>query len=283
MAMSLLQTKNRIKSVASTKKITKAMELVATSKLKKAKDINSSITPYKQEVFEIISYCAKNVTENDYKYFNENKKTNKDLNIVITSTLGLCGGYNIAIEKYVMNNVSKNDDLIVLGAKGINYFKDKGYNILQRYSELPPLNLKESLSATLSNITLKEFDKGNYRKINIIYTKFINSLTFEPEKVQLLPLTSIVEVPSISKELLLEPSAIEVLDNLIPFYLTTSIKGLLFESILSEQASRRTAMENATDNASELEDKLLLEYNKSRQASITQEITEISGAANAIK
>ena len=177
MAMSLLQTKNRIKSVASTKKITKAMELVATSKLKKAKDINSSITPYKQEVFEIISYCAKNVTENDYKYFNENKKANKNLNIVITSTLGLCGGYNIAIEKYVMNNVSKDDDLIVLGAKGINYFKDKGYNILQRYSELPPLNLKESLSATLSNITLKEFDKGNYKRINIIYTKFINSLT----------------------------------------------------------------------------------------------------------
>ena len=283
MGMSLLQTKNRIKSVASTKKITKAMELVATSKLKKAKDINSSITPYKQEVFEIISYCAKNITENDYKYFNENKKANKDLNIVFTSTLGLCGGYNVAIEKYVMNNVSKDDDLIVLGAKGINYFKDKGYNILQKYSELPPLNLKESLSATLSNITLKEFDKGNYRRINIIYTKFINSLTFEPEKVQLLPLTSIVEVPSISKELLLEPSAIEVLDNLIPFYLTTSIKGLLFESILSEQASRRTAMENATDNASELEDKLLLEYNKSRQASITQEITEISGAANAIK
>ena len=153
MPVGLQATKRRIRSVSSTKKITKAMELVATSKLKKAKDINSSITPYKQEVFEIISYCAKNITENDYKYFNENKKANKDLNIVITSTLGLCGGYNVAIEKYVMNNVSKDDDLIVLGAKGINYFKDKGYNILQKYSELPSLNLKESLSATLSNIT----------------------------------------------------------------------------------------------------------------------------------
>ena len=117
----------------------------------------------------------------------------------------------------------------------------------------------------------------------MIYTKFINSLTFEPNIVQLLPLTKIVDVPKISKELLLEPSATEVLDNLIPFYLTTSIKTLIFESMLSEQASRRTAMENATDNAQELEDKLLLEFNKSRQASITQEITEISGAANAIK
>ena len=117
----------------------------------------------------------------------------------------------------------------------------------------------------------------------MVYTKFINSLTFEPMCVQLLPISELVEVPKISKELLLEPSAEEVLDNLIPFYLTTSIKTLIFESMLSEQASRRTAMENATDNASELEEKLLLEFNKSRQASITQEITEISGAANAIK
>ena len=282
MAMSLLQTKNRIRSVGSTKKITKAMELVATSKLKRAKDINFKITPYKQEVFEIISYCAANVTENDYKYFNENK-TDKELNIVITSSLGLCGGYNIAIEKYVLSNISKNDDLLVVGAKGIKYFKDRGYNLINQISELPPLNLKESLSLHLSNKVLKEFDLGNYKKVNIIYTKFINSLTYEPTKVQLLPLNSIVEVPSISKELVLEPSPIEVLDNLIPFYLTTSIKALLFESMLSEQASRRTAMENATDNASELQDKLLLEFNKSRQASITQEITEISGAANAIK
>ena len=112
MAMSLLQTKNRIRSVASTKKITKAMELVATSKLKKAKDLNFKITPFKEEVFEIISYCAKNIEDRDYKYFNENK-AEKELNIIVTSTLGLCGGYNIAIEKYVLNNISKNNDLIV--------------------------------------------------------------------------------------------------------------------------------------------------------------------------
>ena len=99
MAMSLQQTKTRIKSVASTKKITKAMELVATSKLRKAKDLNLQITPYKNEVFEIISYCANNVDDKDYKYFNE-KDSEKTLYIVVTSTLGLCGGYNIAVEKY---------------------------------------------------------------------------------------------------------------------------------------------------------------------------------------
>ena len=282
MAMSLQQTKTRIRSVASTKKITKAMELVATSKLRKAKDINMKVTPYKNEVFEIISYCANNIIDKDYKYFNEND-VSKSLHIIVTSTLGLCGGYNINITKYVLNNIPKEDDLIVIGSKGINFLKNKGYNIIKAFPELPGLDLKESLSSSLSHEVLSQFDMKNYKNINMVYTKFINSLTFEPEKVQLLPLSSIVEVPDIKKELLLEPSAEEVLDNLIPFYLTTAIKTLLFESMLSEQASRRTAMENATDNASELEDKLLLEFNKSRQASITQEITEISGAANAIK
>ena len=281
MAMSLQQTKTRIKSVASTKKITKAMELVATSKLRKAKDLNLQITPYKNEVFEIISYCANNVDDKDYKYFNE-KESEKTLYIVVTSTLGLCGGYNIAVEKYASSLLNKNDDLIVIGSKGINYFKDK-VNIIQRYHELPGMDLKENISSRIAYKILKEFDASSYKCVKMVYTKFINSLTFEPMCVQLLTISELVEVPNISKELLLEPSAEEVLDNLIPFYLTTSIKTLIFESMLSEQASRRTAMENATDNASELEEKLLLEFNKSRQASITQEITEISGAANAIK
>ena len=281
MAMSLQQTKTRIRSVSSTKKITKAMELVATSKLRKAKDLNLQITPYKNEVFEIISYCANNVDDKDYKYFNE-KDSEKTLYIVVTSTLGLCGGYNIAVEKYASSLLNKNDDLIVIGSKGINYFKDK-VNIIQRYNELHGMDLKENISSRIAYKILKEFDASAYKCVKMVYTKFINSLTFEPMCVQLLPISELVEVPKISKELLLEPSAEEVLDNLIPFYLTTSIKTLIFESMLSEQASRRTAMENATDNASELEEKLLLEFNKSRQASITQEITEISGAANAIK
>lgn len=282
MAMSLQQTKMRIRSVASTKKITKAMELVATSKLRKAKDLNTQITPYKNEVFEIISYCASNVTDKDYKYFKE-KDSDKTLYVVVTSTLGLCGGYNINVEKFVTNLLKENDELIVIGSKGINYFKDKGFNIINKYVELPGLNVKESMSSQIAYEVLKEFDLSHYKKVNMVYTKFINSLTFEPTLVQLLPISEVVDVPNISKELLLEPSPEEVLDNLIPFYLSTSIKTLIFESMLSEQASRRTAMENATDNASELQDKLLLEFNKSRQAAITQEITEISGAANAIK
>ena len=280
MAMSMQQTKTRIKSVASTKKITKAMELVATAKLKKAKDINNNYNPFKDEVFEIISYCAENITDKDYKYFKENE-TDKTLYIVVNSSLGLCGGYNMAIEKYVLSNISTNDDLLTIGSKATSYYQEKGYNIIEKYPELPGLNLKENLSTFVARNVLNDFLSKKYRSIKMVYTRFINSLTFEPECLTLLPLTNIVSTAKLNKELLLEPTPEEVLDNLIPFYLTTAIKSLLFESILSEQASRRTAMENATDNASELEDKLRLDFNKSRQASITQEITEISSAANA--
>lgn len=281
--MSMLQTKTRIRSVTSTKKITKAMELVATSKLKKAKDINMKITPYKDEVLKIISYCALNIKDKDYKFFNENKNANKSLYIIISSTLGLCGGYNLNVLKYVLNNIDNKNDLIVIGSKGISLLKNKGYHIIKEYPELPNLNLDENLSLSIANVLLKEFDLGTYKSINMIYTRFINSLTFEPEMIKLLPIFTIVEVEKMKKELLFEPSANEILDSLVPFYLNTIVKTLLFESMLSEQASRRTAMENATDNANELEEKLLLDYNKSRQASITQEITEISGAANATR
>jgi len=279
---SLQQTKSRIRSVSSTKKITKAMELVATSKLKKAKDLHKALTPYKDEVFEIISYLAKNVEDKDYVFLN-NGKTNKNLFIIINSSLGLCGSYNIEINKYAMSLVSKDDDLIIIGSKGISYFKQRGYNIIESYADLPNFSLKEKISNLITYTVVDDFKEGKYNKVEFIYSKFVNSLTYTPTNVTILPITNLVEAPILQKELLLEPSANEVLDDLIPFYVTTSIKALIFESMLSEQASRRTAMENATDNATELEDKLRLMYNKSRQAAITQEITEISAAANANK
>lgn len=283
MTMNLQQTKARIKSIASTKKITKAMELVATSKLKTAKNINANVTPYKNVIFEIMSYCATNLDDRKNKYLQTTIKDNKNLYIVITSTLGLCGGYNINIEKFVQNIIDKTqDELILVGTKGVSLFNNQGY-MINRIIDLPPLNVKETVSKDLMNYVLKQYDLSKYQAIKIVSTKFINSLNFEPQVLQLLPLVDIHHLTKMNKELLLEPSAEEVLEDLIPIYLTTAIKGVLLESMLCEQASRRIAMESANDNANELQEKLLLEFNKSRQASITQEITEISGAANASK
>ncbi len=281
MAMSMQQTKARIKSVASTKKITKAMELVATAKLKTAKSINAKVAPYRDEVFEIVSYCVENVDKSTNKYLNENTNSDKKLFIIVTSTLGLCGGYNINMEKFAASQIDKEkDEIVLIGTKATSYFNNNGYTI-NRIIDLPSLDIKETASKDLMNYIIHQYDLGKYQSVQFLTTRFINSMTFNPESIQLLPLKNLKNTQKLKKELLFEPSPEEVLNNLIPFYLVTALKTLILESMLCEQASRRTAMETATDNAEEIQEKLLLEFNKSRQASITQEITEISGAANA--
>ncbi|MCI6358022.1 MAG: ATP synthase F1 subunit gamma [Erysipelotrichaceae bacterium] len=283
MAMSMQQTKARIKSVASTKKITKAMELVATAKLKTAKSINAKVAPYRDEVFEIVSYCVENVDKSTNKYLNENTNSDKKLFIIVTSTLGLCGGYNINMEKFAASQINKEkDEIVLIGTKATSYFNNNGYTI-NRIIDLPSLDIKETSSKDLMNYIIHQYDLGKYQSVQFLTTRFINSMTFNPESIQLLPLKNLKNTQKLKKELLFEPSPEEVLNNLIPFYLVTALKTLILESMLCEQASRRTAMETATDNAEEIQEKLLLEFNKSRQASITQEITEISGAANARK
>lgn len=281
MAMNLEQTKARIKSVASTKKITKAMELVATAKLKTAKNINAQVSPFRDEVFEIMSYCMMNLDDKTNIYLNENTNSDKSLFIIINSTLGLCGGYNINMQKFASSLINKDkDDLIIVGNKSISYFNNQNYHIVKTF-ELPSLSPKETISKQIMNYIIHEFDLGKYKSIQLLSTKFVNSLTFVPQITQILPIANTSNAPKMTRELLLEPSADEVLTNLIPFYVNTALKTLLLESMLCEQASRRTAMETANDNANELQEKLLLEFNKSRQAAITQEITEISSAANA--
>lgn len=283
MSAGLQQSKNRIKSVSATQKITSAMELVATSKLKKVKDLNFKITPFKKETINIISSVINNVFDKDYLFFKSPNQT-KDLIIIVTSSLGLCGGYNNNIFKYVKENVDISSDLIVLGYKGVSHFKNNNYHIISEYNELPPFDVKENLSSLITYKIVKDFKNSKYKSIKMIYTKFINTLTFEPTIFQLLPINpNIFKGKKNNKELLLEPTAIDVLDELIPFYLTNTIKSLIIEAQLSEQASRRMAMENATDNANELKEQLMLEYNKARQAAITQEISEISGSAEALK
>ncbi len=281
MAMSLQQTKSRIKSVASTMKITKAMELVATAKLKTAKDLNAKVTPYRNEVFEIVSYCVENVDKKINRYLNFNEKSDKKLFVIINSNLGLCGGYNINMEKFLATLINKEkDEIVLIGNKISGYLNNNNY-IINRIIDLPYLSIKENVSKELTHYLIHEFDLGKYHSVYLLSTEFVNSLTFSPKSTQLLPLANIKNTKKMNKELLFEPSPEEVLENLIPFYITTALKTLMLESMLCEQASRRTAMETANDNAEELQEKLLLEFNKSRQASITQEITEISGSANA--
>ena len=281
MSLGIIATKRRIKSVNSTKKITKAMELVSTSKLKRCRDAFERNSVYTSETYELVKEVLSHIKNSDNQYLVK-KDVKSKLYIVITSNLGLCGGYNANVFSLVRENVDvENDYLITLGSKGNSYLTKRGYKIVHSINE-ETTGLEQEASKQVALKALDMFSKEEVSEVHIIYTKFVNSLTFKACDLLLLPVeVEEKEVVGPSQELVIEPNADEVLNELLPFYFNSVIYGSLVESHVSEQASRRTAMENATDNAEEISGKLLIQYNKARQSAITQEITEVVAGANA--
>ena len=281
MSLGIIATKRRIKSVNSTKKITKAMQLVSTSKLKRCRDIFDRNSVYTSETLSMVQEVLSKIKESDNKYLVKNNVKSK-LYIVITSNLGLCGGYNANVMSLVKEVVNKDEDyLITIGTKGNSFFRKNNYNIVHHVEEETTGN-EQLISKQIASIALDMFVNDKIGEVNIIYTKFVNSLTFKADNLLLLPIKVNKEnKDNVNKELLIEPNEEEVLNELLPFYFNSIVYGCLIESHVSEQASRRTAMENATDNAEEIGASLLIQYNKARQSAITQEITEVVAGANA--
>lgn len=279
MAQELANTKKRIQSVNSTLKITKAMELVANAKLKRWKNKMENITQYLLEMSDIISTCA-----GSYDPFNmsidELKKyenTSSVLYIVVTSSLGLCGGYNYNIFKFLNNKIKPEDKVIILGTKGLIKYSHTDLNLDDDYVSL--LDKFDSYaSRNLIDKIINEYKTGKYNEVRLIATEYKNSLTFIPNDIKILPFEN--KNNTINDNIIFDPNKEEVLSLLIPKYLDVLMYGKLTEAIVCEHASRRNAMDTATDNGEELSQKLMLEYNKARQQAITQEITEISSAAN---
>lgn len=277
------EIKRRIKSVESTKKITKAMELVATSKLRKTRNQLDELKPYYQGVRETCAeILASNKLIKDSAYLAENK-VDKDVYIVISSSLGLCGGYNTNVFKAVKEVIKDEDYIYAIGNKGAHHFQrnHKG-KVDTKYAFLNSTLTFDDVVKLVSEVTAMYRNK-EIGSIKIVYTEFVNNLTFTPRIVTLLPI-NINEFENIEithKFTVFEPSSQEVLDSLIPMYLQAVIYGYLVESVTSENASRRTSMENATDNAEELTEQLLLKYNQARQTAITNEVSEIVAGANA--
>lgn len=276
------EIKRRIKSVDSTKKITKAMELVATSKLRKTRKQLEELKPYyqmvRQTVAEILS-SNKGISDSAYI---QDHSTGKTVYIVISSSLGLCGGYNANIFKTVEALLQEDSLVYTIGSKVQSYMHRKGGHYNTDYVELnTTLDFKE-VTKLVTELT-SMYRSKEVSKIKIVYTEFVNNLTFTPKLVTLLPVdTSEFEnIEVTNKFTIFEPSPAVVLDELIPMYLQGVIYGYLVESVTSENASRRTSMENATDNAEELTEQLLLKYNQARQTAITNEISEIVAGANA--
>ena len=280
------EIKTRIKSVESTKQITKAMELVSSSKFRKAKERAESTKPYFNTLYNTVQDIAKN-TSNSRNVFLKERKVNNVCYIVIAGDRGLAGGYNSNILKAVIaHNKLGTGKVITVGKKAKESLSKRGYEVID-YIESVEKCVYEDANR-VAQAAMEAYKNGEVDEVNLVYTEFISALSQEPKIVKLLPVTidntnTEKEVKKGKAAVQYLPSADAVLGYVLPKYVSGSVYGAIAESFASEQAARRTAMESATDNANEMISKLELVYNRARQAAVTQEISEIVGGAAAAK
>ena len=276
MAQEVTRIKKRIKSVSGSYKITSAMKLVSTVKLKKWKNKMLANKEYALRIDEIARTIFSSVEESKNPYF-EKKNADKNLYIVLSSSLGLCGAYNSNIFRLADARIGEQDDAIILGNKAISHYQNGVFNKIETFKDYTNVSDVAMINSIVDYIR-NEYLKGTYQEVHLIYTSYKNSLVFHPVDYQILPLKMEVEKKE-GYPPIMEPNQEALIDVLIPLYLKNSVYAKFLESEVCEQASRSNAMENATKNAEELLDNLQIEFNKARQAAITQEITEIVGAS----
>lgn len=279
MAAGKLEIKARIRSVESTKKITKAMQLVATSKLKKQKRYMEENREYAQYLKETVQEILSSIDHSKHPYLQ--KQEGKPYTIVFTSDMGLCGGYNANVYRMLQKEIGNDGEFVMIGSRGVNWVHNKGFDVVRNETDLEDECYSEL--AEIADQALEKYRKQEISSIRIVYTHFVNSVTFEPTMVTLLPVEKEERKESVSADTIFEPAGDQILDTLVPMYVRSLLYSYFLETKTSEQASRRMAMENATDNAEELKETLELQYNQARQATITQEITEIVGGVNAME
>lgn len=284
MAANMKAVKLRIKSVQSTMQITKAMELVASSKLRKAKERAEVCRPYFETMHQTLVDIAQGNTDFSSVYARESGNE-KRCYVLIAGDRGLADGYNTNLFK-CLEAASVNQDFLVLpiGKKAVEYSKRNGFAcVTESFGEIADVSVADCFE--MANLLCGEFKKGEFGHIDLCYTKFVSMLSQQPSAIPVLPLKDLTDkqdTKSIRNLILYEPDASEVFDAIVPEYLAGLIYGAVCESVASELAARRTAMEAATNNAEEMIEKLNLHYNRARQASITQEITEIVGGAEGV-
>lgn len=274
----LLEIKRRIRSIRNTQKITKAMGLVATVKVRKMKERAEGATPFYESFREAMKSIASNLGIKDSIYFTKNN-SDTDLYIVITSDSGLCGSYNANVINATLEHMyGKKVMLITVGERGKSFFLRNNYETLAEFVEIgDEPSYKEARE--LVRLALNAYENSEVGNVYLSYTKFHSAVKQSVEIVKLLPL----EIEGEGKEVLMEPSPREVLEEIIPSYLTSSVYYGFVNGIASEYSIRMSAMDSATRNAGEILNKLNLAYNRARQSSITQEITEIVSGAEALK
>ncbi|MDD6742452.1 ATP synthase F1 subunit gamma [Roseburia sp. MUC/MUC-530-WT-4D] len=284
---SMRDIKRRKSSIQSTQQITKAMKLVSTVKLQKAKSHAEQTDPYFNYMYHTVSSMLAKSGNINHPYLTGGDSTKKAV-VVITSNRGLAGGYNSNIVKLITGNEDlKKEDLEIyaVGGKGVEGLSRRGYHIVSDDSAIMEAPSYPDAAALCKKV-LDSFAKGEIGEIYLAYTHFKNTVSHEPKLIRLLPvdIKAQEETDEASNVLMnYEPNEEEALDMIIPKYVTSLFYGALVEAVASENGARMQAMDSATSNAEDMISDLSLKYNRARQGSITQELTEIIAGANAIE
>jgi F-type H+-transporting ATPase subunit gamma len=295
MAGQLREYRNRIRAVKSTQKITKAFELIAASRMIKAQQRTQASTPYARAITRAVSAVA-TFSNEDHPLTREKANVDRAAMLLVTSDRGLAGAYSSNVlragERLAEKLRGEGKTIVpyIAGRKGVSYYRFRRRDLAEQwvgFSDAPQFENAKEIADTLIDAFLKDTSEGGVDEIHIVYTRFVNSVTQEPEVVRLLPLEVVEgEEPPADDEVLplyeFEPSAAAVLDALLPRYVESRVFNALLMSAASELASRQRAMKSASDNADELIQRYTRLANNARQAEITQEISEIVGGANAL-
>ena len=282
------EIRSKIDSVQSTQKITRAMELVAASKMLKAQERMRLSKPYAQKICEVISHVAQATSEYPHPYLQERKEIKRVGYIIVSTDRGLCGGLNTnlfkpaisSMKQYADQNVEV--DLCLLGAKAIGFFNSYGGNVVAAVRDLGEDPAIADLIGSIK-VMLNAYENGEIDRLYLVNNDFVNTMTQQPSVDQLLPLAADeTEEMQFHWDYIYEPDAKDLLDGLLVRYIESLVYQAVVENGACEQAARMIAMKSATDNAGDLIDDLQLVYNKARQSAITQELSEIVSGAAAI-
>ena len=281
----LKEIRNRIASVSSTMQITSAMKMVSAAKLKKAQDAITAMRPYANTLTELLQNLSGSIEDASGSAYANERPVKKVLLVAITSNRGLCGGFNSSIIKEIIaqrNGVyaGKQVEVFTIGKKG-NDILSKEFTVTDNRGDVFD-DLTFANVAAVADQLMELYASGAYDRIDLVYNRFKNAATQIVTPEQFLPIVPVTEKTASTSDYIYEPAQAEIVSMLIPKALKTQLFKALRDSFASEHGARMTAMHKATDNATELRDQLKLNYNKARQAAITNEILEIVGGAEAL-
>jgi len=283
------QVKRRIGAAQNISKITKAMEMVAASKMKKAQDQALAARPYAQALYDSITTLSEASKLEDHPLLSAHE-TGIPVMVVISTDKGLCGALNtnLAKELHSWKKDHPNGEVVAVGKKAVLFTRTLGMTVHGQFTDLPD-QIRFQDIIPIIGLVLKGFVGQQFSSVDVLYTNFINTLSQKPKQSQLLPLTKLLKPDSVEqaegdelKAYLFEPNAKQILEHLLPFYLENTLFHSFLEAKASEHSSRMVAMKNASENAAELMDELRLIYNKTRQQNVTNELLDIISATMAL-